>query len=171
MDPKPVTQGAKMLLSFRHATHNVITFSYDFRGIPLTKPASVESLEDLNGVLQIGVQGFHALILADQQNLARLGLGGTDQNWETVDRAIKATCRSWMATAKEIIDFVSGLSSTDTLTELSSFLECFNEMKSIVAFENEETQKHEMPTWFCGLRDGAIQEFRDGQTLPLVSAE
>ena len=160
-----------MILSFKHATHNVNAFSYDFRGIPLTKPASSESLEDMNGVLQIGVQGFHALILADQQNLARLGLGGTDQNWETVDRAIKATCRTWMATAKEIHDFVTGLSSTETLTELDSFLECYLEMKSILAFEDEETQKHEMPTYFVGIRDGAIQEFRDGQTIPLISAE
>ena len=160
-----------MLLSFKHATHNVNTFSYDFRGIPLTNPVSVEALEDLNGVLQIGVQGFHALILADRQNLARLSLGGDDQNWETVDRAIKAACQYWMATAKEIYDFVGGLSSTEMLTELRSFLECFTEMKSILAFEGGETQKHEMSTWFCGLRDGAVQEFRDGQTLPLVSAE
>ena len=72
-------QGAKMLLSFKRATHNLNTFSYDFRGFPLTNPASSEVLEDMNGVLQIGVQGFHALISADRQNLARLSLGGDDQ--------------------------------------------------------------------------------------------
>jgi len=160
-----------MLLSFKHATHNVNTFSCDFRGIALTNPASGESLEDMNGVLQIGVQGFHALILADKQNLARLSLGGDDQNWENVDMAIKATCRTWMSTAKEVHDFVSGLSSTGMLTELGSFLECFTEMKSILAFEDEETQKHVLPERFSALRDVAIQEFRDGKTLPLVPAE
>ena len=160
-----------MLLSFKHANHNVITFSSDFRGIAGSNPVSGESIEDLNGILQIGVQGFHALILADKQNLSRLSLGGDDHNWEIVDRSIKEVCRSWMETAKDINKFVMGLSSTEMLTELSSFLECFTEMKSILAFEDDETQNHEMPSSFYGLREGAIQEFRDGQTLPLIQAE
>jgi len=160
-----------MLVSLKNATHNVNTFSYDFRGIALTNPASGEALEDINGVLQIGVQGFHSLVLADKQNLARFSLGGEDQNWDTVDRSIKAACRTWMVTAKELNDYVGKLESTEMLTELDSFLECFTEMKSILAFGDEETQKVEMPTWFCDLRDAAIQEHGDGKTLPLIPAE
>ena len=160
-----------MLLALKQATGNVTSLAQEFRGISFHTLVSDEVIEDLNGVLQIGIQGFKCLVLAEQQNLMRLSLNGSSEVWESNCLAIQVACRRWLAVCSEIRDWNRNLSKTDQHSELAEFLQCVTEMESIVRFKDQDVDNESMPTWLLDLRDGAIREHARGETISLVQGD
>lgn len=159
-----------MILSLTHARRNLTFLTEEFRGVVIHTPVGDEALEDLNCVLQIGIQGFESLILADQQNLARLSSNGNNDSHEMNQASIQGGCVMWLETANEINTWVKGCSDISQLTELKEFRKCLEEMKAIVSFFEGEV-KREIPAWILSLRDTALQEHNHEQTQPLIQTE
>ena len=159
-----------MLLCLKHASNNLTVYSENYRGLIFRSQISDERMENINGLLQIGIQIFESLIFADQRNLAQLALGADDVQFDTNQLKINSACVTWLEISLEINAFVKGLSKVDQLSELSEFSRCLEEMDAIVRFAEHDGGK-EIPPFILTQRDAALKEHEHGQTQPLIQAE
>lgn len=159
-----------MLLCLKNASNNLTVYSENYRGLILRSQVSDERMEDLNGLMQIGIQIFESLIFADQRNFAQLALFADNEEFDTNQLKISSACVTWLEISIEINAFVKGLSKVDQLSELSEFQRCLVELEAIVRFA-EHDGGNEIPPFILIQRDAALQEHEYGQTQPLIQAE
>jgi len=126
----------------------------------------------MDSVLQLGIDAFNWLILADQQNLTHLSLSNDEQCWEETRIDLATRCIEWLTVAEEVKEFALIFKQAGaSVQSLPRFMECVSEMTSIVRFAGQNDSEDTMPEWLEDLQFKAIEEHRNGQTVPFVPVE
>jgi hypothetical protein len=118
---------------------------------------------DCEAFLQIGIDAFDWLLRADRVTRLALYNGKAEYDPE-LDEAFQSLCRAWLTPGVRAAQWIKAQQDRGFPIENSQrFLKCCEEMKAIVDFNSRSAEN--LPDAMAALRDMAIQEERNGQTL------